>query len=345
MSNLDDAIKALGKEGIAVAALDVMRLDTKIEKFPTGLSSLDYILGGGYPRGRVIEIYGWESSGKTTMCLLALAAIQRAGGKACLIDAEHAFDPEWAAQLGVDVGKLLISQPDSGEQAFTILDKLAATGEVDMIVVDSVAAMVPQKELENGICDMNVGTQARMMSQGLRRLTATCAKGHTTAIFINQLRHKIGVMYGNPETTPGGMALKFYASLRMKVTKKEKIQETKEAPVMGHKVKVDIIKTKVSRPYLSTDFNLMVVGGIDIVTDTVNSAVAAGVITREVNNYMFNGTKLALGYDAMVEALRADPVVHEDVRSAVTKRALELKDTPIGSVVSIEPEVKKKKTK
>lgn len=332
MSNLDDALKELAKMGIDVAARDARRYESKLEKFSTGLLSLDYILGGGYPKGRIIEIFGWESSGKSTLCLLSLAAVQRAGGVACLVDAEHAFDPEWAAKMGIDADKLLVAQPESGEQALQVLDKLAASGEVSLIVVDSLAAMIPQKELDGELGDTQVGTQARMMSQGLRRVTATASKSNTTIIFINQLRQKVGVIYGNPDVTPGGMALKFYASLRFKVSRKEKLQESKDSPIVGHKVKVDVVKTKVSQPYLNTDFNMLFTGGIDQVVDTFNVALSSGVIVKDGTSYMLGDTRIAIGYDATIEALRCDPGVYETVRCAVAEKIGALKGTVLVSL-------------
>lgn len=345
MSNLDDAIKALAKIGITMASSDVTQQASRIEKFSTGLMSLDYILGGGFPKGRIIEIYGWESSGKSTLCLLALAAVQRAGGTACLLDMEHAYDPSWAQKMGIDDSKLLKFQPESGEQAFKALDKLAESGAVQLIVVDSLAAMIPEKELEAEIGDTQVGTQARMMSQGLRRLTAMAARTNTTIVFINQLRQKVGVIYGNPEVTPGGVALKFYASLRFKVSKKEKLQDAKDEPVYGHKVKVDVVKTKVSQPYLNADFNMLFAGGIDQIVDTVSTAIVAGVISKDGNSYVHNNEKIAIGYDATIEALRSDPVVYESVREQITRKIQELKGTVLRPIAATEDSEKKPKKK
>jgi len=347
MSNLDDSISELAKQGIDVAAMDATRKDLKLEKFSTGLLSLDLILGGGYPKGRLIEIYGQESSGKSLMTLVAMAAVQKQGGTVCLVDAEMAFDPAWATTMGVDTTKLLLVQPDSGEAGLTAVDKLCASNAVQLIVVDSIAALVPQKEIDGEMIDQHMGLQARMMSQALRKLTHTAAKSKTTIIFINQIRNKIGVMYGNPETTPGGLAMKFYASIRFKVAKKDKINETeaKSSPVIGHNVKVDIIKTKVSQPYLSTTFNLMYAYGIDLAYDTLNSGIESGVIRQEGNNYFHGATKLALGRDAALEYLKTDPVTHDAIRDEVLGKIGGMSGSIIKSITAEAETSKKKKAK
>jgi recombination protein RecA len=272
-----------------------------------------------------------------------MAAVQKQGGTVCLVDAEMAFDPAWATTMGVDTTKLLLVQPDSGEAGLTAVDKLCASNAVQLIVVDSIAALVPEKEIEGEMTDQHMGLQARMMSQALRKLTHSAAKSKTTILFINQIRNKIGVMWGSPETTPGGLAMKFYASIRFKVSKKDKIQESKDSPVIGHNVKVDIIKTKVSQPYLNTTFNLMYAYGIDLVYDTLNAGLVSGVITKSGNTYMHGDTKLALGHEAVLEYLKTEPVVHDAIRDDVQAKINGMTGSVLKSVTAEMSETKKKK--
>lgn len=335
MSSLDDVIKELSKKGIDVATIGKSGAKN-VDKFPTGLLSLDYILGGGYPRGRVIELFGMESSGKTCLSLLAIAAVQRGGGKACLVDIEHAFDPVWSAKMGVDVESLIHTQPDSGEQALLAVDKIASTGEVDLIVVDSTAALIPKKEVDGEIGDQHVGLQARMMSQALRKLCPAADKSGTTIIFINQIRLKVGIMFGNPETTPGGMALKFYSSLRLRISKKERLRKAEGKPIYGHKIKVVVSKSKVSQPYLNSTFTLDFVKGIDTIADKVDAAITSKVLTKRGNTFLFNKESLCVGYNKLIETLNAHPDIMDSIDKQVAKRIEDLRGTVIGSVESVD---------
>lgn len=330
---LSEALADLQKMGIEVAGMGTENRVENIEKFPTGLLCLDYLLGGGYPRGRIVEMYGWESSGKSTMTMISIAECQRNGGNCALIDAEHAHDPKYASNLGVDNDKLLVTQTFSGEEALTVVEKLASTGQFQLIVVDSVAAMTPEAEMAGEIGDAHVGTQARMMSSALRRLTPILAKTKTTVIFINQLRHKVGVMYGNPETTPGGLALKFYASLRFKVSKKEKLKRGEV--IYGHLIKVHVDKSKISQQYLSTEFELRFGGlGLNLEADTVDAAVAAGILRKDGSKYIYKGDTLSVGYDKLVEALIANQDTYAMIRKEVTEKIAELKGQPVKSIVT-----------
>jgi recombination protein RecA len=342
------ALASIQKMGIDVAGAGT---DTKIEnikKFPSGLLCLDYILNGGLPSGRIIEMYGWESSGKTTMCLLIAAEVQRLGGLVALVDAEHAHDPAYAANLGVDVEKMITMQPYGGEDALRAVEKLTSTGKVQLIIIDSVASLVPECEIEAEMGKQFVGTQARMMSQALRKLTAIAAQTKTTLIFINQLRNKVGVVYGNPETTPGGLALKFYASLRFKVNKKAKIKD-KADKVIGHIIEVKVDKSKVSEANLSTDFQLLNGGkGLNLVADTVDAAIAAGIITKAKTTYVYKDNEICIGYDKLVETLTANMDVYATIRKDVTDAIAALKSMPVKSIHSdteSKVEVTEKKTK
>lgn len=298
----------------------IMRLgEDKIEDvavIPTGSVGLNVALGvGGYPRGRVIEIYGPESSGKTTLAIHAMAETQKQGGIAAIIDAEHAFDRFYAEKLGVDTDNLLIAQPDSGEQALDIADELIRSAAVDLIVIDSVAALTPKAEIEGDMGDNKVGLQARLMSQALRKLTATINKTQTTCIFINQLREKIGVMFGNPETTPGGNALKFYASVRLDIRKVGQIKDGDN--VVGNQVRVKVIKNKVAPPFRKAEFDLMFNEGISKVGELIDLGTENGIITKSGSFYSYEGNKLAQGRDAAKNVLRDNPDLADEIEAKV----------------------------
>ena len=291
----------------------------EIEVIPTGSISLNAALGvGGYPRGRVVEIYGPESSGKTTLAIHAIAEAQKNGGIAAIIDAEHAFDRFYAQKLGVDVNNLLIAQPDNGEQALAIAEQLISSAAVDLVVVDSVAALTPKAEIEGDMGDNKVGLQARLMSQALRKLTATIAKTNTTCIFINQLREKIGVMFGNPETTTGGNALKFYASVRIDIRKSgSPIKEGDEA--IGNQVKVKIVKNKVAPPFRKAEFDIMFGEGISKTGEIIDLGVDFGIIKKSGSWFSYEGTKLAQGRDATKQLIADNPELAEELEAKIMK--------------------------
>lgn len=298
----------------------IMRLgEDKIEDIPvisTGSVGLNMALGvGGYPRGRVIEIYGPESSGKTTLAIHAMAEVQKQGGIAAIIDAEHAFDRFYAEKLGVNVDELLIAQPDCGEQALDIADELIRSSAVDLVVVDSVAALTPKAEIEGDMGDNKVGLQARLMSQALRKLTATISKTNTTCIFINQLRDKIGVMFGSPETTTGGNALKFYASVRLDIRKANAIKDGDT--VLGNQVRVKVIKNKVAPPFKKAEFDLMFGEGISKVGELVDLGVEFGILTKSGSFYSYNGNKLAQGRDAVKNVFKENPDLADEIEAKI----------------------------
>jgi len=276
-----------------------------VETIPSGSLSLDVALGaGGFPRGRIIEIYGPESSGKTSLALSAIASAQKRGGLGALVDAEHAFDPVYAGKLGVDLNNLLISQPDTGEQALEIVETLVRSNAVDVVVVDSVAALVPRAEIEGEMGDAMVGVQARLMSQALRKLTGAVSKSKTVLIFINQIRMKIGVMFGNPETTSGGNALKFYSSVRLDIRRSEQIKEGEEP--IGNRVRVKIVKNKVAPPFRTAEFDLMFDSGISKEGDLLDLGVKAGIVDKSGSWFQYGDQKLGQGREAAKAFLKGD---------------------------------------
>ena len=320
----EDKIKALQA---AMARIEkdfgkgsVMRLGEenieKIEVIPTGSLSLDLALGvGGYPRGRIIEIYGPESSGKTTLAIHAIAEAQKAGGMAAFIDAEHAFDRFYAAKLGVNVNNLIVSQPDNGEQALEIADQLIRSAAIDILVVDSVAALTPKAEIEGDMGDNKMGLQARLMSQALRKLTSTISKTNTTCIFINQLREKIGVLFGNPETTTGGNALKFYSSVRLDIRRITSIKDGDD--VVGNQVRVKVVKNKVAPPFRKAEFEILFGEGISKVGEILDLAVMLDVIQKSGSWFSYAGSKLAQGRDSVKQVLKDNPELCDEIAGKV----------------------------
>jgi recombination protein RecA len=298
----------------------IMRMDNstveQVAVIPTGSIMLDMALGvGGYPKGRVVEIYGPESSGKTTLALHAIAESQRAGGIAAFIDAEHAFDSTYAQKLGIDIENLLISQPDNGEQALEIADSLIRSGAIDIIVIDSVAALTPKSEIEGDMGESKMGLQARLMSQALRKLTGSISKTKTVCIFINQLRDKIGVVYGNPETTTGGNALKFYASVRIDIRKASTIKDGEEQ--LGNHVKVKVVKNKVAPPFRMAEFDIMFGEGISRIGEIVDLGVEYGVIKKAGSWFSYGDRKLAQGRDAVKDLFTKDAELAAEIESKV----------------------------
>jgi len=303
----------------------IMRLDgekiPEIPAIPTGALSLDLALGGrGLPRGRVVEIFGPESSGKTTLALTVIAHAQRAGGVAAFIDAEHALDPSWAKRLGVNLDEMLVSQPDTGEQALEICEMLVRSNAVDVVVIDSVAALIPRAEIEGEMGDSHVGLQARLMSQALRKLTGAISKSETIVIFINQLREKIGVMFGSPETTTGGRALKFYASVRIDIRRIGAIKDGERN--VGNRVRAKVVKNKIAPPFREAEFDIMFDEGISTAGDVLDLAVTDGVVDKSGAWFSFAGTRLGQGREGAKSFLRSNPETMNQVRSAVVARRL-----------------------
>ena len=308
-----DIEKQFGKGAIMKLGDDT---HNEIAVSPSGSLTLDLALGvGGYPKGRIIEIYGPESSGKTTFALHAIAEIQKAGGRAAFIDAEHALDPVYAKNLGVNINELLLSQPDTGEQALEICEALVRSEAINIVVIDSVAALVPQAEIEGEMGDSHVGLQARLMSQALRKLSGTINKTNTIAIFINQLREKVGVMFGNPETTPGGRALKFYSTIRMDVRRSEQIKQGDS--VIGNKTTVKIVKNKVAPPFKTAVVEIMYGEGVSRVSEIIDLGVEAGIIDKSGAWYSYNGEKLGQGKETVKALLKENDKLRDELEQKV----------------------------
>ena len=309
--------------------IEIMKLGDQpewdVQVIPSGSLALDHALGiGGYPRGRIVEIYGPESSGKTTLAIHAIAEAQKAGGIAAMIDAEHAFDRSYAKALGVNLETLLISQPDNGEQALEIADNLIRSGAIDIIVIDSVAALTPKAEIEGEMGDNKVGLQARLMSQALRKLTANIAKTNTCCIFINQLREKIGVMFGNPETTTGGNALKFYASVRIDVRRTTQIKDGEEA--LGNRTKVKVVKNKMAPPFKKAEFDIVYGEGISHVAEIVDLAVGFDIVHKSGSWFSYNDEKLAQGIASVKQLLKDNPELCDEIEARVREALKNVKD-------------------
>ena len=310
---MDKIEKSFGKGSIMKMGDDHVQ---EVEVIPTGSIALNAALGvGGYPKGRIIEIYGPESSGKTTLAIHAIAEAQRAGGIAAFIDAEHAFDRFYAAKLGVDIDNLWISQPDNGEQALEIAEQLIRSSAIDIIVIDSVAALTPKAEIEGDMGDNKVGLQARLMSQALRKLTSAISKTNTTCIFINQLREKIGVMFGNPETTTGGNALKFYASVRLDIRRATQLKDGEE--VIGNQVRVKVVKNKVAPPFRKAEFDIMFGEGISRSGEIIDLGAELGIIKKSGSWYSYNDTKLGQGRDAAKQCIQDNPELADELEKLI----------------------------
>jgi recombination protein RecA len=324
--NLDLAIQQIQKdygEGAIMKLGDAHVQDIAV--IPTGNILIDRTLGvGGFPRGRIIEVFGPESSGKTTLTLTAVAQAQKAGGLAAFIDVEHALDPAYSQKLGVNVGDLLVSQPSSGEEALRICETLVRSNALDVIVVDSVAALVTKQELEGEIGDATVGAQARLMSAALRKLTALISKARTCCIFTNQIREKIGVMFGNPETTPGGKALKFYSSVRCDIRRIGAIKQT-DGTITGNRTRLKVVKNKVAAPFTSCEFDIMYNEGISSTGSLLDLALEQGIVEKRGSWISYNGSQLAQGRDAAKEALKADQSLYEELCTAVKTKLEEEK--------------------
>lgn len=322
--NIEDTLRAIKTK---FGEDSIMKLGEKprvdIDAIPTGSIGLDAALGvGGMPRGRIVEIFGPESSGKTTLSLHVIAEAQKKGGICAFIDAEHAMDPEYAKRLGVKIDQLLISQPDTGEQALEIVESLVRSGKMDVIVVDSVAALTPKDEIEGDMGAFHVGKQARLMSQALRKLTGIVAKSKTVVIFINQIRMQIGVMFGNPETTPGGKALKFYTSVRLDIRRIAQIKKGEE--VMGGRCRVKVVKNKVAAPFRQTEFDLMYNEGISKEGEIIALGEKMGIVTKSGTSYSFGEEKLGRGYDATRQFLRENTKISNEILKQIRRRLAEV---------------------
>ncbi|MFA5302441.1 MAG: recombinase RecA [Bacteroidales bacterium] len=320
-ATLDKIEKDFGK-GTIMKLGDQPKWDVSV--IPSGSIGLDYALGiGGYPRGRVVEIYGPESSGKTTLAIHAIAEAQKLGGIAAIIDAEHAFDRNYAQQLGVNVDTLLISQPDNGEQALEVADHLIRSGAIDIVVIDSVAALTPKAEIEGEMGDSKMGLQARLMSQALRKLTANISRTNTTCVFINQLREKIGIMFGNPETTTGGNALKFYATIRIDVRRTTQLKDGDDAT--GNHVRVKVVKNKMAPPFKKAEFDIMFGEGISLTGEIIDMGVDLNIIKKSGSWFSYGETKIGQGRDAVRQMLKDNPELKEEIEEKVRKALREQK--------------------
>ena len=314
---LDEALKKIERNFGKGSVMKLgEKVDTKISTVPSGSLALDVALGvGGYPRGRIIEVYGPESSGKTTVALHAIAEVQKKGGVAAFIDAEHALDPKYAAALGVDIDELLLSQPDTGEQGLEIADALVSSGAVDIVVIDSVAALVPRAEIEGEMGDSHMGLQARLMSQALRKLSGLINKTKTIAIFINQVREKIGIMFGNPETTPGGRALKFYATIRLEVRRAEQIKSGTE--IMGNRTKIKVVKNKVAPPFRTAEVDIMYGEGISQVGEIIDMASEKDIVNKSGAWYAYKGERIGQGRENAKKFLLEHPEMRAEIEKLV----------------------------
>ena len=329
---IDQVLKEIEKQ---FGKGSVMRLGDhehqKIDVISSGSISLDIALGiGGYPKGRIIEIYGPESSGKTTFALHAIAQAQKNGGRAAFIDAEHALDPVYASKLGVNINELLLSQPDNGEQALDICEALVRSGAISVIVIDSVAALVPQAEIEGEMGDSHIGLQARLMSQALRKLSGIINKTNTIAIFINQLREKVGIMFGNPEVTPGGRALKFYSSIRLEVRKGEAIKQGTN--IIGSKANIKVVKNKMAPPFKTCSVDIMYGEGVSLLGEIVDLGAEAGVIEKSGSWYAYNGDKIGQGKENVKEWLKKNPKVKDEIEKKVRDYFKDSDDLQIGAI-------------
>lgn len=321
---LENALKKIEKDfgKGSIMRLGDAKANMDIEVIPTGILPLDIALGvGGVPRGRIIEVYGPESSGKTTVTLHMIAEAQKNGGIAAFIDAEHALDPVYAAKLGVNIDDLLISQPDTGEQALDIVDALVRSGAIDIIVVDSVAALVPKAEIEGDMGDSHVGLQARLMSQAMRKLTGIIAKSRTVAIFINQIREKVGVMFGNPETTTGGRALKFYSSVRLDVRKIDTIKQGQD--VIGNRTRIKVVKNKVAPPFRTAEFDIMYGEGVSKLSSIIDMGVDLDIVDKSGAWFSYEGTRLGQGKENAKQSLRDQPELCAEIEEKIRKKLLD----------------------
>ena len=324
---VDEAVKQIKErfgDGIIMKFGEAKHMD--VDSIPSGCISLDMALGvGGVPRGRIVEIFGPEASGKTTLAQHIVAEVQKLGGVAAFVDAEHALDPDYARKIGVKVNDLLISQPDSGEQALDIVETLVRSGAIDVVVVDSVAALTPKAEIEGDMGDHHIGLQARLMSQALRKLTSIVSKSKTVVIFINQIRHKIGIMFGNPETTPGGNALKFYCSVRIEVRRAAQIKKADK--IIGNRVKAKIVKNKVAAPFQTTEFDIMYNEGISLSGDLIDKGVEMEVVGKAGNSYSYGEEKLGVGRENAKQYLRENPKTAEKIRKQIWENFKKIKET------------------
>lgn len=320
---LANALKQIEKDfgKGSIMRLGDAKANMNVEVIPTGILPLDIALGvGGVPRGRIIEVYGPESSGKTTVALHMIAEAQKAGGIAAFIDAEHALDPVYAEKLGVDVDALLISQPDTGEQALDIVDALVRSGAIDIIVVDSVAALVPKQEIEGDMGDSHVGLHARLMSQAMRKLTGVISKSQTVAVFINQIREKVGVMFGNPETTTGGRALKFYSSVRLDVRKIDKITQGQE--IIGSRTRIKVVKNKVAPPFKVAEFDIMYGEGVSKLSSLIDMGVEMDIVDKSGAWFAYEGNRLGQGKENAKQSLREQPELCQEIESKIRAKLL-----------------------